>query len=142
MMPRLIALLALALTLAGCDDIKKPPGTTTIDVSYDDLLNKKQISLDVTVAVGDTLQVILASNPSTGYQWSAQAQVNDPAVLVQRSHYSAGPADVHPPGTAGTETWTFQALKAGTTTVATTYGQPWPGGTKDAWTFTAAVTVR
>jgi predicted secreted protein len=141
-MMRLIALLATALTLAACGDIKKPPGTTTIDVSYDDLLNKKQISLDVTVAVGDTLRIILASSASTGYQWSAQAQVSDPAVVAQRDHFYAGPSDIRPPGAAGTETWTFQALKAGTTTLATTYGQPWPGGAKDAWTFTAAVTVR
>ena len=142
MMPRLIALLALALALAGCGDIKKPPGTTTVDVSYDDLLNKKHISLDVSLGVGDTLRVILASNASTGYQWTAQAQISDPAVLVQRDHYSAGPSDVRPPGTAGIETWSLQALAAGTTTVATSYGQPWPGGAKDAWTFTAAVTVR
>ena len=29
----------------------------------------------------------------------------------------------------------------GTTTVSTTYGRPWTGGEKDAWTFTAEVTV-
>ncbi|WP_319436971.1 protease inhibitor I42 family protein [Mycobacterium sp. RTGN5] len=141
-MIRLIALLALALTLAGCGDIKKPPGTTTIDVSYDDLLNKKQIRLNVSLGVGDTLRVNLAANPSTGYQWDAQAQISDEGVIAQRDHYDSGPSGVHLPGAPGTATWTFQALAAGSTTVSTSYGQLWPGGTKNAWSFTAAVTVR
>jgi inhibitor of cysteine peptidase len=139
---RLIALLTLALALAGCGSIKKPPGTTNIDVSYDDLLNRKRIRVDISLAVGDTLRVNLASNPSTGYQWDAQAQIRDPAVIAQRDHYDSGPAGAHLPGAPGTATWTFQALAAGSTTVSTSYGQPWPGGAKNAWSFTAAVTVR
>jgi inhibitor of cysteine peptidase len=30
----------------------------------------------------------------------------------------------------------------GSATLTTTYGQPWPGGTADAWTFSAVVSVR
>jgi inhibitor of cysteine peptidase len=141
-MTRVLALLALLLTLAGCADIKRPPRTTSVQVSYDDLLTKKHINQNVTLAVGDSLRIILASNASTGYQWSAQAQISDPAVVVQRDHLYAAPPGVGPPGSSGTETWTFQALKAGTTTVSTSYSQPWPGGAKDSWTFTASVTVQ
>jgi inhibitor of cysteine peptidase len=143
-MIRLLAVLVLAVTLAGCGEIKieKPPGNTNIDVSYDDLLKKKHLSLPISLGVGDTLRINLATNPSTGYQWSAQAQISDTAVLVQRDHYDSGPSGAHFPGAPGTTTWTLQALKAGTATVALTYGQPWPGGLKDAWTFTATVTVR
>ena len=46
------------------------------------------------------------------------------------------------PGAAGTEVWTFDAIKPGSATLTTSYGQPWPGGTKGAWTFSAAVSVR
>ncbi|MBB3748084.1 inhibitor of cysteine peptidase [Mycolicibacterium sp. BK634] len=141
-MIRLIAVLALALALTGCGGIKKPPGTTTIDVAYDDLLNKKHLKLDISLGVGDTLRLVLASNPSTGYQWAPQAQISDPAVIAQRDHFDSGPSGVHLPGAPGTTTWTFQALKAGAATVATTYSQPWPGGVKDSWSFTAAVTIR
>lgn len=140
-MIRLIAVLALALSLAGCGDIKKPPGTTNIDLTYDDLLKENHPTLDIPLGAGGTLRLNLATNPSTGYQWAAQAQISDPAVIVQRDHYDSGPSGVHLPGAPGTATWTFEALKPGTTTVATTYGQPWPGGVKDAWTFTATVTV-
>ena len=38
--------------------------------------------------------------------------------------------------------WTFDAVKPGSATLTTIYGQSWPGGTKDAWTFSAEVSVR
>ena len=145
MIRRLAAAALMAIALAGCggqDHPSEPAAkTTTVEVPYDTLLNQKRVTRDVELRVGDTLRVVLASNASTGYQWSAHAQLSDPAVLAQRSHDVAGPGDA-PPGASGTETWTFAALTTGSSTLTTTYGQPWPGGTKDAWTFTATVTVR
>ncbi|WP_161976357.1 protease inhibitor I42 family protein [Mycolicibacterium sp. CH28] len=144
MIQRLAALPLIAITLVGCSSPEHPSApaakTTTVEVPYDELLNQKRITRDVELHVGDTLRVVLASNASTGYQWSAQAQIGDPAVLTQRSHDVAGPTDALP-GASGTETWTFEAAKTGTSTLTTTYGQPWPGGAKDAWTFTATVGV-
>lgn len=137
----MVLVIGMALTLPGCARADKPaPQSTTVEVSYDDLLNQKNISRQVSLAAGDTLRVVLASNPSTGYQWQAQADISDTAVLSQASHQTVAPTDAKP-GAAGTEVWTFDALKAGTATLTTTYGQPWPGGTRDAWTFTAEVTV-
>lgn len=141
MIARLAAPLAVALTMAGCGGAHHP-STATIDVSYDDLLNQKHVSREVTLGDGDSLRIILASNPSTGYHWSGQTQISDRAVLAQREHFYAGPSDVRPPGTSGTETWTFEALEPGTATITTTYGQDWPGGAKNAWTFSATVRVR
>jgi inhibitor of cysteine peptidase len=139
---RLVTLLAMALTLAGCGSDAKHPATTTIDVSYDDLLSQQHISRDVNLGEGDILRISLASNASTGYRWAEQAQISDRAVVVQRDHYYGGPPDIRPPGTSGVETWTFEALESGTATIATTYSQPWPGGAEDAWTFSATVRVR
>ena len=133
---------ATTLALPGCAHADKPgPQSTTVEVSYDDLLAQKIVTRQVSLDAGDTLRVVLGSNASTGYQWTAQAQVSDSGVLSQTSHQSVAPTDAKP-GAAGTEVWTFDALKPGAATLTTTYGQPWPGGTKAAWTFTAAVTVR
>lgn len=139
-------LAATALVTAGCTQADKPADkpaaqTTTVEVSYDDLLNQKNVTRQASLAAGDTLRLVLASNASTGYQWSAQAQTSDAAVLSQTGHQTVAPTEAQP-GAAGTEVWTFSALKPGTANVTTSYGQPWPGGAKDAWTFTAAVTVR
>ena len=133
---------ATMLALPGCAHAdNRAPQSTTVEVSYDDLLNQKNVSRQVSLVAGDTLRVALASNASTGYQWTADAQISDRGVLTQTDHQTVAPTDAKP-GAAGTEVWTFDAIKPGSATLTTTYGQPWPGGTKDAWTFSAAVSVR
>ena len=142
---RLAALVAIALGVLGCSGGTNPPAgpapqIKTVTVSYDDLLNQKRVTRAVTLATGDTLRISLASNASTGYQWAPQAQISDGRVLSQTGHETVS-AD-GPPGSAGAEVWTLRALTPGAATLTMTYGQPWPGGAKDAWTFTAQVTVR
>lgn len=136
----------LAMALTGCTGGAAPqepsgPRTTTVVVSYDELLDQKVTTRAVTLAVGDTLQVSLASNPSTGYQWAEQMTISDPDVLAQAGHETIK-AGADRPGAAGSEVWALQAIGLGTTTVTTRYGRPWEGGEKDAWTFTAEVTVK
>ena len=116
------------------------PQVKSIEVSYAELRDKRFITRDVALSVGDTLQVTLASNPSTGFKWTADTQISDPSVIQQTSHKSVGQtSDLQ--GAPGTEVWTFSALKDGTATIQTAYNQPWPAGTKKAWTFTAHVAV-
>ena len=134
--------IAAALALPGCAHAdKRTPQSTTVEVSYDDLLNQKNVARQVSLVAGDTLRVVLGTNASTGYQWTAEAQISDRGVLTQTGHQTIAPTDAKP-GAAGTEVWTFDAIKAGSATLTTSYGQPWPGGTQDAWTFSAAVSVR
>lgn len=113
----------------------------SIDVSYAELQEKKVVSRDVTLSVGDTLHVTLASNPSTGFNWTADTQISDPSVIEQTSHETVPPtSDLQ--GAPGTEVWKFSASKEGTAMIETDYNQPWPAGAKKAWTFTANVVVQ
>lgn len=139
-----VALILTAL-LAACAPKSEPPApagpkTTTIAISYDDLLNQKNITRDVTLAVGDTLQISLGSNASTGYRWNPDMRISNSAVLVQAGHEMITPSGSQA-GTPGSEVWALQALGRGAATVKGSYGRPWPGGEQDAWTFTARVTV-
>lgn len=144
-----VVLVAVGLLtwLVGCDRTAKqgattspPPPITSIDISLDELLDNKFVARNVTLAVGETLKVILASNPSTGFQWTADAKIGDPAVIKQTGHENVAP-NSSLVGAGGAEIWTFVTLKRGTSAVTTDYNQPWPGGTKKAWTFKANVTV-
>lgn len=141
----LAALTLTAAALTACTD--KPespksqgPQTTTIEISYDDLLNQKQISRSATLNLGDYLQVSLGSNASTGYEWEDKMLISDPKVMIQTGHETLAPA-ADRPGAAGREVWMLQTTGRGQTTVSTTYGRPWPGGEKDGWVFTVNVTV-
>ena len=140
----LMVVLLVASLAVGCSGKSEPPKagpqTTTIVVSYDDLLNEKHITRSLTLNVGDTLQVSLGSNPSTGFSWTPQMQITNPAALVQTGHeVLASSADR--PGAPASEVWALQALAPGPTTVSSAYGRPWPGGEKNTWTFAADVTV-
>lgn len=140
----LTAVLLAASVAVGCSDntdaSKSGPQTTTIEVSYDDLLNQKNITRTLALRVGDTLQVSLGSNPSTGFSWAPQMQITNATVLVQTGHEALAPSATRP-GAAASDVWALQAMAPGTTTVSTTYGRPWPGGEKGSWTFVADVTV-
>lgn len=145
-----IAALALITTasLMGCTGKTEPakpataegPQTQSIEISYDDLQNQKQISRSVSLSVGDTLKVSLGSNGSTGFTWAEKMLISDPKVMTQTGH-EVIPPKADRPGAPGTEVWTLEAKAPGNTTVSTTYGRPWPGGEKDSWVFSTNVTV-
>ena len=142
------AILFTAAPLLGCAGRAEPPQqgpqtdpqTETVQISYDELLNQKTVTRDLTLPVGGFLQVSLGSNASTGYQWAEQMQISDPKVLIQTGHEAISPKDAQP-GAAGSQVWVLQATAPGTATASTSYGRPWAGGEKDAWTFTANITV-
>ena len=140
----LAALLMAAAPLAGCANKSESPKasgpkTETIEISYDELLNQKQISRSVDLSVGDHLQVSLGTNASTGYHWAEKMLISDPKVMSQTGHEVI--AGAGQPGAPGKEVWVLQAAAPGNTTVSTTYGQPWPGGEKDSWVFSVNVAV-
>lgn len=141
----LAALTLTAASLSGCagkteSPKSQGPQTTTIEISYDDLLNQKQISRSATLKLGDYLQVSLGSNASTGYEWEDKMLISDPKVIMQTGHENLAPS-ADKPGSPGREVWMLQTMARGQTTVSTTYGRPWPGGEKDTWVFTVNVTV-
>ena len=142
------ALLLTATPLLGCAGKAESPKsgpqtdsrTQTIQISYDDLMNQKQVSRSITLATGEFLQVSLGSNASTGYQWADKMLLSDPKVMTQTGHENIAPA-ADQPGASGREVWMLQAMAPGTTTASTTYGQPWPGGDKESWVFSVNVVV-
>ena len=141
----LAALTITAASLLGCSGKAEPPKsqgpqTTTIEVSYDELLNQKQISRSVSLAVGDYLQLSLGSNASTGYQWEDRLLISDPNVMLQTGHETLAPA-ADRPGAPGREVWMLQTKNRGETTVSTTYGRPWPDSEQDSWVFSVNVKV-
>jgi len=116
-----------------------------VNVSCDDFFSARQISKEVEVNIGDSFEVTLCSNPSTGFQWE-EAQISDQTVVEQADHRLISPKaeDDKPPapGTPGQETWTFKALKVGESTIYIEYSQSWEGGMKAEWAFELTVVVK
>ena len=96
----------------------------------------------IEMAVGETLNVTLESNPTTGFSWALAAN-SDEGVLQEVDHeYVADEAGETPMvGAGGVENWTFKALAKGETTISMEYSRPWEGGEKAAQTFELTVVV-
>jgi inhibitor of cysteine peptidase len=137
-------MVVLALSLVACGAPAQPAGLWVWAETYcDEFYNNKHISETIEVNTGDTLVVVLCSNPTTGFRWVEEAQISDTGVLKQVSHEFIGPESEPPPppGTPGQEAWTFEVLKEGTSTVSMEYSRPWEGGEKGEWTYTLTVIV-
>ncbi len=116
----------------------------SVAVSCDNFTEIQHISREIEVNAGDLFQVTLCSNPTTGFQWDEDAQIDNETVVEQVKHRFISPESnpPPPPGSPGQETWTFKALEAGTTTISMAYSRPWEGGEKGEWTFQLTVTVK
>ena len=128
------AMIVISLVLSGCGFKRHVEGLNKqVEVRCDEgILNNKEISKDITVAVGEEFTLSLCSNATTGYSWSEQANISDTEAIQQVGQtYIAPPVENLPVvGAAGKEVWTFKAMKKGQNTIYLEYGQPWEGGEK------------
>ena len=144
MKTRLLVMVVIVVSAAVVGCISGPgsrPASKTIQVSMDDVLKQSVIGQDVTLAVGGTFKLMLGSNHTTPYDWTADARIGDPAILKQTSHDYVR-SDSAAMGAPGAEVWMFTALKAGTTTIVTDYTSIVGSDPMPACTFTARVTVQ
>lgn len=122
------------------------PEAVIIGISPDEIASKKHIAKEVDIVLPGSLLVSLPSNPSTGFQWSENAEIGDKTVMSQYSHQYVAPPETGgtpaPPGTPGKEVWTFKSLKNGTSTIYMEYSRPWQGGEKAVQTLKLNVTVK
>ena len=81
---------------------------------------------DVSLQTGQELQLAVAANPTTGYQWTCTWT---PAACLRlaRDEYVAGAGEGRV-GTGGTHFFTLVGQAAGEVRVDLQYARPWAGG--------------
>jgi inhibitor of cysteine peptidase len=150
----LIVILLMPLLVLGCDtkvptkqdiqDLPTIPENETLELSCDDFESVSHTAKVIDLVKSGTLTVTLCSNPSTGFQWNADAEISDTSVIKQDSHEFLQPlveTDEMITGAPGKEVWVFNALSEGTATISFSYSRPWEGGEKDVWTLDINITV-
>ncbi len=134
------AFVLISITVLSCAS----PSST--EIGCDDFQQQQHVQRNVTVSSGEEITVSLCSNPSTGFQWVEEAQINDAGIIEQTGYSFIAPGEKNgqppAPGSAGTSVWTFRALKAGNATIEMEYSRPWEGGEKRQWTCELSVTVK
>ncbi len=131
----LIILLFVAVALVAGNNnrasrLNRLPQTVT--------LSEAQAGNSITMEIGDTLQVVLEGNPSTGYSWSVEGL--DAAILK-----STGEPEFHQAtdalGASGTVTSRFEAVGKGQTVLKMIYSRPFEKGTSPLRTFDVTVVI-
>jgi inhibitor of cysteine peptidase len=76
----------------------------------------------ITVKAGETFELVVPSNPSTGYHWDTLPELDVNVVEFVGQDYI--PEQPIKPGSGGVDVWTFRAVNAGETTIALGYYPP------------------
>jgi inhibitor of cysteine peptidase len=131
------------VTTSPANSISPSAVEVTMPLYADESNSGKELQM----APGNTLQVALDSNPTTGFKWEL-VQISDRAVLEKVSDIFEKPMvkqrEGSPPivGAGGKEFWTFKALKPGTAVISMEYSRPWEGGEKGINKFSLTVIVQ
>ena len=134
-----VVVLLMLGALAACG------GGQRVEVSCDSFYAAANQRGSIDLAVGETFELALCSNATTGYQWDEAAVISNPAVVEEAGMVYEEPASSGGSvlvGAPGIQTWTFKAAAVGSAEISLTYSQPWQGGEKGAWTYTLQVAVR
>jgi len=128
----LMILAMVAITSAGCGS---PADAASGRLKLGEADNGKAY----TVKVGDTIEVIIPGNMTTGFSWAAALAEKD-AALVQLVGEPAYATDSTLVGGGGTFTLTFKAVAKGEALLKLVYVRPWETVAPEK-TFSAMVAV-
>jgi predicted secreted protein len=150
----LVAILLLPVLAFGCQTeepatpdtpaLNGDEATVTLELGYDDFTAQANITKDIEINHPGSLTVTLYSNPTTGFQWVEAAEVSQSEVIEQVSHEFVAPESSGDGlvGAPGKDVRVFDSKQAGSAIIKFSYGRPWEGGEKDAWTVTLNITVK
>jgi inhibitor of cysteine peptidase len=142
----LVSILLLPLLATGCaekaaNETTNTPKDQTVAITLDEFSAQKSMTKYIEMVNPGTLTVRLGSNPSTGYSWG-DAEITHTEVIKQLSRNYEKPTSTGLMGAPGTEVWVFNTTDTGLAIIKISYGQPWSGGQKDAYTLTININVR
>ncbi|OPY57995.1 MAG: hypothetical protein A4E55_01246 [Pelotomaculum sp. PtaU1.Bin035] len=105
-------------------------------------LNESNNGDELFVQEGQSLELALDSNSSTGYSWIYQAEP-DTNIMEMTGHGYQDKQAIEAPtivGAGGKEHWFYKASRPGTTTISLCYARPWESKMPEK-TFTVKVNV-
>jgi inhibitor of cysteine peptidase len=102
-------------------------------------LSEEDAGSTVELRVGDTMEVVLDGNPTTGFQWETVAM--DTSVLKQLGEPGFEPYTALI-GSGGKFTFRFEAVASGQTLLQLVYHRPWETDVPPEKTFEVNVTVQ
>jgi predicted secreted protein len=123
-MIRILFLLIVTSLLTGCADSSFTPTPTLPPTAEtpNTLPEPTDPTQLITVKAGETFDLVVPSNSSTGYRWNIIPELDENTVQFVEQNYMAEQPIL--PGSGGVDVWTFRAVNAGDTTVVLGYYPP------------------
>lgn len=128
---RILVFIAALLLLGGCRGENEPVRVSEADSGSRIVLRS-----------GQTLEVVLASNPTTGYRWQLSLADDAPLQSQGPARYEQSPSPAGMVGVGGTETWTLRGVRAGSADLRFEYRRPFEPDLPAGQTAEFAVSVR
>jgi predicted secreted protein len=107
-------------------------------IQADDTFDGRELALHI----GETLEVRLAENASTGYQWSIPPELKHKLAPALRELQETIEAPAGPPGKPGFRHLYFEAVAAGNAELEIHYRRSWETKKPPARTFRLHISVR
>jgi len=107
-------------------------------VQANDSFNGRQVEL----RVGETLEISLSENASTGFQWVGAPDSEHKAEKILHQGQPVAEAAGSPPGKPGVRHFYFEALEPGTVELELHYRRPWETAKPPARKFRLRIRVR
>ena len=138
--PAIACLLSVCICLfLGCEEDDKENGTLGNGTNQTDVtesetkpvtivLDESDSGSKKSIRIGDTLQLELEGNPTTGYEWEIESYDTSILNQVGEREYEQDPQPNpdHPvEGLGGTFTFRFRATATGSTFLRLIYHRPW-----------------
>lgn len=101
-------------------------------------ITKAQDGQVIAAKVGDSIELELPGNPTTGYKWSFAALDRD-RIAVEGSDYQPSGGAV---GSGGVEKWTLSARAAGTAKIELKRSRSWEGEASSIERFKVTLDVK
>jgi inhibitor of cysteine peptidase len=123
-MRRIRVFLIVTTLLTGCVSASPTP-TPTLPPTAEpasSLPEPTDFTQLITVKAGETFDLVVPSNPSTGYRWDIIPELDETRIEFIAQDYVAEEPVI--PGSGGVDVWTFRALSPGDTTIVLGYYPP------------------
>lgn len=141
-MKRISLLLVAPLLIVSCSTLfpalTPPPPAFTQEPS-NVLPDPTDPSRPITVTAGETFEIALASNSSTGYRWKLIGELDESIVQMVEQDYIAQLPVI--PGSGGVDIWTFSGVGPGDASIVLGYFPP-SGDTEPDQTLTFLIHVK
>jgi inhibitor of cysteine peptidase len=138
-----VLVLVLAFAMAGCAASFSGPQSSGGTETGPTRLSDGDSGTTAELTVGDSLEIDLEENATTGFSWALDGSVPDVLKAAgdeQQAADASGAAGVV--GAAGRHVFKYSATKAGEGELTLVYARPWEKGVAPEKTFTVTVVVK